>query len=212
MEYFKKLTTDFKHDERKIRDNRWIFASMLIGALLSLLAAFVLSVEAIQLAKNPSAQLSCNVNVILNCATVNNHPTGTLFGFPNSFIGMIAEPIVITVAIAGLMGVKFPRAFMATAQFFYTLGLLFALFLLYVSMFVIGALCPWCLLVTLTTILVWFAITRYNIRENNLFLSKTVASRLNNWLDKDYDKFAMALIIFAIVAAILFKYGNGLLA
>lgn len=212
MNALQKLIEFFRHDERRLRDNRWIFTSMLIGALLSLLASFVLSVEAVELAKNPNAQLSCNVNVILNCATVNNHPTGTLFGFPNSFIGMMAEPIVITVAIAGLAGVAFPRLFMFTAQIFYTLGLLFALFLLYVSMFVIGALCPWCLLVTLTTILVWFAITRYNIRENNLYLPKKLSSRLHDWLDRDYDKFVMALVIFIIVAGILLKYGNGLFA
>lgn len=202
----------FTHDDRKIRDNRWIFTSMLVGAILSLVAAFVLSVEAVELAKNPNADLACNVNVILNCATVNNHPTGTLLGFPNSFIGMVAEPIVITVAIAGLAGVRFPRLFMFTAQIFYTFGLIFALALFYISMFIIGALCPWCLLVTLTTIMVWFAITRYNIRENNLYLSKSLSKKAHQWLDKDYDKFVMAVIIFLLVAGIVLKYGNGLFA
>lgn len=202
----------FTHDEKKIRDNRWIFTSMLVGAVLSLIAAFVLSVEAVELARNPDAALSCNVNLILNCATVGVHPSASLLGFPNSFLGMMAEPVVITVAIAGLAGVRFPRLFMFTAQIFYTLGLLFALWLLYTSMFTIGALCPWCLLVTLTTILVWFAITRYNIREDNLFLSKELSKKAHGWLDKDYDKFVMALLIFLIVAGIFLKYGDGLFA
>lgn len=202
----------FSHNDKKVRDNRWIFTSMLVGAALSLLAAFVLSVEAIQLARDPNSNVSCSVNVVLNCATVNNHPTGTMFGFPNSFIGMIAEPIVITVAIAGLAGIRFPRLFMVTAQIFYTAGLVFALYLLYLSMFVIGALCPWCLLVTLTTILVWFAITRYNLRENNLYLPKKIQKNAHVWLDRDYDKFLMAVIIFVIIAGILLKYGNGLFA
>ena len=39
-----KVKNYFTHDEKKIRDNRWIFTSMLVGALLSLTAAFVLSV------------------------------------------------------------------------------------------------------------------------------------------------------------------------
>jgi len=168
------LVAYFRHDDKKIRNNRWIFASMLVGALLSLLAAFVLSVEAIQLAKNPNASLSCSVNVVLNCATVAKHPTSELFGFPNSFLGMIAEPVVITVAIAGLAGIAFPRRFMFAAQIGYTLGLIFAIYLFFTSMFVIGALCPWCLLVTASTIFVWFSITRYNIRENNLYLPKKI--------------------------------------
>ena len=166
------LKAYFTHNQKNIRDDRWIFASMLVGALLSLLASFVLSAEAIELARNPDAQLSCSVNAIVNCATVASHPSASLFGFPNSFLGMIAEPVVITVAIAGLAGVKFPRRFMFVAQICYTLGLIFALYLFYMSFFVIQALCPWCLLVTATTLFVWFAITRYNIRENNLYLSK----------------------------------------
>ena len=208
----KTLREYFTHKDKKMRDNRWIFTSMLVGAVLSLLASFVLSVEAIEIAKNPNAELSCSVNIVLNCATVAAHPSATFMGFPNSFIGMMAEPVVIAVAIAGLAGVKFPRRFMFTAQIFYTAGLLFALGLLYVSMFIIQALCPWCLLVTLTTILVWFALTRYNIREDNLYLPKKLSKRAHAWLDKDYDKLVMAALIFVIVAGIFLKYGDGLFA
>lgn len=202
----------FRHKDKNLRDNRWIFLSMLVGALLSLLASFVLSVEAVELAKNPNAQLSCSINVVLNCATVAAHPTSELFGFPNSFLGLIAEPIVITVAIAGLAGVKFPRLFMLGAQIGYTLGFIFAWVLFYISFVIIQALCPWCLLVTVTTTLVFFAITRYNIRENNLYLPASAAKRAQEWIKKDYDKFALALIIFLSLAAIIIKYGNGLFA
>lgn len=205
------LVAFFRHDDKKIRDNRWIFASMLVGALLSLLAAFVLSVEAVQLAKNPNASLSCSVNVVLNCATVAKHPTSELFGFPNSFLGMIAEPVVITVAIAGLAGIAFPRRFMFAAQIGYTLGLIFAIYLFFTSMFVIGALCPWCLLVTASTIFVWFSITRYNIRENNLYLPKKLQKAAHTFIEKDYDKVVLGSLIVAIVAGILLKYGDGLI-
>ena len=206
----KRIKEFFTHSDRDLRDNRWIFTSMLIGAALSLLAAFVLSVESFQLAKDPDASLSCSVNVVLNCATVAKHPSAEMLGFPNSFFGMIAEPIVITVAIAGLAGIRFPRGFMFAAQIGYTLGLIYALYLLSISYFVIQALCPWCLLVTLTTILVWFAITRYNIRENNLYLPKKLQASLRSLIKKDYDKLAMFSLIALIVVAILVKYGNGI--
>lgn len=183
---------------------------MLVGALLSLLAAFVLSAEALQLAKNPNAQLSCSVNIVLNCATVAKHPTAELFGFPNSFLGMMAEPIVITVAIAGLAGVAFPRRFMFFAQIGYTLGLIFAYYLFYVSFFIIQALCPWCLLVTLTTTFVFFAITRYNIREDNLYLSAPASKRAKQWIKKDYDKLVLASVVVLALAAIVIKYGDSL--
>lgn len=200
----------FRHKEYKTRDNRWIFASMLVGSIASLVASFVLSVEAIQLAKNPDAVLSCSVNVLINCATVGQHWSASLLGFPNSFLGLIAEPVVMTVAIAGLAGVKFPRLFMYVAQWFYTAGFVFALWLLYMSYNVIGALCPWCLLVTLTTTLVWFAITRYNIRENNLYLPPKLSKKAHIFIEKEFDKVAMWTFIVIIVALIIVKYGEGL--
>lgn len=204
---FHKIKNFFTHEDQKLRDNRWIFVSMLIGAIGSLIAAFVLSVEAIELARNPGAVLSCSINVVLNCATVGIHPSAQLLGFPNSFLGMIAEPVVITVAIAGLAGVKFPRLFMFVAQIFYSVGFVFALWLFGQSYFVIGALCPWCLLVTATTTFVWFAITRYNIRENNLYLPKHIAKRAHAFIDRSYDKAVMFGLVMLLVAAILVKYG-----
>lgn len=200
----------FTHEDKKLRDDRWIFASMLVGAIISLIASFVLSMEAIELARNPNAILNCSINAVLNCATVGVHPSAHLFGFPNSFLGMIAEPVVITVAVAGLAGVHFPRRFMYAAQICYTLGFIFALYLFYTSFFIIGALCPWCLTVTATTTFVWFAITRYNIREGNLYLSESASRKARAFIAKDYDKLILFTIVFVLVAAILIKYGKAL--
>lgn len=200
----------FIRNDRIVRDDRWIFWSMLIGAIGSLIASFVLSVEAVQLAANPDAALSCSVNIVINCATVALHPTASLFGFPNSFLGLIAEPVVITVAIAGLLGVKFPRAFMFVAQIGYTLGFIFALALFYISMVIIQALCPWCLLVTITTTFVFFAITRYNIRENNLYLPQRIQRALEVFIKKDFDKLIAWAIVVLIFASIIAKYGADL--
>ena len=208
---FHKIKTYFTHKNARLRDDRWIFRSMLIGAVLSLVAAFVLSVESLELARNPNATLSCSINVVVNGATVAKTWQANLLGFPNSFFGMVAEPVVITVAIAGLAGVKFPRRFMYVAEIFYTFGLLFALWLLYESFFVIQVLCPWCLLVTATTLFVWFAITRYNIREENLYLSPKLSRTLQGWVAKDYDKVALFGVVALIIAAIILKYGSSLL-
>lgn len=208
----KKVRNFFTHEDKKLRDNRWIFLSMLIGAILSLIAAFALSVEAVEIAKNPDADLSCNINVVLNCATVAKHPTAAFFGFPNSFIGLIAEAVVITVAIAGLAGVRFPRLFMFFAQIGYTLGFLFAALLFYISYAIIGALCPWCLVVTLSTLFVFFSMTRYNIREENLYLPKKLSKALQRFIEKDYDKLLLFSILALAIASIFLKYGPGLFA
>lgn len=207
---YSKVINFFTHEDEKLRDNRWIFASMLIGAVVSLTAAFILSVEAVQLAADPDVVLGCSINAVIDCATVAKTTWAELFGFPNAFIGLISESVVITVAVAGLSGVKFPRQFMFAAQIGYSMGFLFALFLTSISVFVIGTMCPWCLTVTLATTLVFFSITRYNIREENLYLSKKHSAFLKKMIEKDYDKLLLAITIVIIVAIIIAKYGSQL--
>ena len=99
---------------------------------------------------------------------------------------------------------------MFAAQVCYTLGFLFAYSLLYTSTFVIGALCPWCLLVTLSTTLVFFSMTRYNIAENNLYLTEKFAERANKFIKEDRDTLSMALLLVIVVAVVVIKYGSAL--
>ena len=126
-----------------------------------------------------------------------------LLGFPNAFIGLVTEPVVITVAVAALGGVRFPRWFMVTAQAFYSVGFAFAYWLFFQSYFVIGALCPWCLTITVTTTLVFFSITRVNILEGNLRFGRvtpTVQTAVRGWI----DVYLMVAILatFAVMVAV----------
>ena len=194
----------------KERSNVWIFSTMLISAVLSLIAAFVLSVDSIEIAKNPDAALSCSLNTVINCASVMKHPSAELFGFPNSFLGLIAEPVVITVAIAGLAGIRFPRPFMAAAQVGYAAGFIFAYYLFFESYLVIGALCPWCLLVTLSTTLVFMSLLHFNIREDNLYLTEKHSKAMKKWMKQGYDRLFTAVLLTSLLFLILFKYHEGL--
>ena len=89
---------------------------MLVSSFLSLYASLVLSIDAIKIAASPSDPLSCNINAVLSCGKVASSWQSQLLGFPNSFIGLMTEPVVITVAIAGLGLVAFPRWFMRVAH------------------------------------------------------------------------------------------------
>jgi uncharacterized membrane protein len=68
------------------------------------------------LAKDPHANLSCNINSRISCGTVGISWQAHLLGFPNAFLGLLAEPVVITIAVASLAKVRFPRGFMLAAQ------------------------------------------------------------------------------------------------
>ena len=193
------------------QDNRWIFSTMLFSACLSLLASFVLSIDAVALAADPHTALSCNLNAVISCGTVGTSWQASLLGFPNAFLGLAAEPVVITIAVASLAGVVFPRGFMLAAQLVYTIGVGFAYWLFYQAMFVIGALCPWCLLVTLSTTLVFTSLTHVNIRDNNLFLPPSLNSALQAGLRMGLDVLVITIWLAALVVLIFWKYGAALL-
>jgi uncharacterized membrane protein len=193
------------HELRQSR--RWIFGTMLFSALISLTASFVLSVDAIALARNPAANLACNVNSVLSCGAVGVSWQASLLGFPNAFLGLIAEPVVITIAVASLGGVRFPRWFMMSAQVVYTIGVLFAYWLFEQSLMVIHALCPWCLLVTLSTTLVFSTLTHFNIREGNLIVPTRFQRSVKEFVDADNDLFVVAAVLIVLVALILLKDG-----
>lgn len=152
------------------RARRFLFSEMLLFAVLSLIASFVLSYDAILLAADPDVALACSINPFLDCAAVGLTWQASVFGFPNAFLGMISEPVVMTIAVASLAGTRFPRWFMFTANAVYFLAVVFAYWLLFQSTFVINALCPWCLLITVSTTFVFASMTHWNILENNLFL------------------------------------------
>jgi uncharacterized membrane protein len=193
------------HDLRQSR--RWIFGTMLLSALISLTASFVLSIDAIALARDPAANLACNVNSVISCGAVGLSWQASLLGFPNAFLGLIAEPVVITIAVASLGGARFPRWFMMSAQVVYTIGVLFAYWLFQQSMTVIHALCPWCLLVTLSTTLVFSTLTHFNVREGNLWMPKRIERSVREFVDADNDLFIVAAVVIVVVALILLKYG-----
>ncbi|CCH73572.1 Predicted membrane protein (fragment) [Nostocoides australiense Ben110] len=186
------------------RVRKILFGEMLIFAILSLIASWVLSYDAIVLARDPDAVLSCSINSVLDCAKVGTTWQANIFGFPNAFLGMISEPVVMTIAVASLAGVRFPRWFMFVGNVCYLLGVIFAYWLLYQSTFVIGALCPWCLLVTLSTTFVFSSMTQWNIRENNLFLPerwqrKALAFVENGWFSIALIAWVAAVIIFEVI-------------
>lgn len=189
---------------------RRIFAKILFFSFIGLAASFVLSVEKVHLLQNPAAQLSCSFNAIFNCASVMKTPQASVFGFPNAFIGLMGFSVTTTVAVAGLIGVRFPRSFAIAAQIGCGLGLLFAYWLFFQSVYIIQILCPWCLAVTLATTLIFTMLLRYNLAENNVFLAKRAHKTTLAWLTKGYDTLLVSAWLVLLCVLILLQFREGL--
>ncbi len=194
----------------RLRQYRKTYWAMLVSSTLSLIASLVLSYDAVKLAGSPASKLSCDINAIVSCGKVAKSWQSSLLGFPNSFIGLMLEPVVITIAIAGLSLVLFPRKFMRVTHVGYGLGLIFALWLLSQSLFVIHALCPWCLLVTISTVTVFSTITRVAILENIWNLSDARQQKFINLLDRGWGRVIYTFTYAVLILGIYFKYGQDL--
>lgn len=192
------------------QSNKWIFGTMLAFGIVGLIASFVLAVEEFHLLKDPTTTLSCSFNLVLNCSTVMQTWQASVFGFPNMFIGLIAFPAVIIVAVLGLVKVQLPRWFYVYANLGYLLGAIFAYWLFFNSLYDIQVLCPWCLVVTFSTTILLATITSYNLRENNFNLSKILNKKIQVLIFKDVHKVIVASWIVLMIALVFLKFGDAL--
>lgn len=138
---------------------------MLIGSVAGFIASFLLSIDKIKILKDSQFNPSCNISEKLNCKSVMLSKQAEVFGFPNSLIGIAAFAIFIALAIAILGGVEFPRWFWQIAAIGALLGIIFSHWLAYQTTFVIGALCPYCMIAWFGNFLILSSLLQENLRK-----------------------------------------------
>ena len=180
---------------------------MIISGSIGLFTSFVLSIEAWQLAADSSARFGCDISSVLSCSTVAQTWQARILGFPNAFLGIFFEAVVLAISVGIFAGVKFPRWYMLGTNLLYTIALFFAFWLFGQSYFIIQVLCPWCLLITLTTTLVFGGITRINIRDGVI----PTPEGLRRIVAQGLDWALWGLIVFGVLAMVVAKYGLKLL-
>ena len=180
---------------------------MIISGSIGLFTSFVLSIEAWQLAVDSSARFGCDISSVLSCSAVAQTWQARILGFPNAFLGIFFEAVVLAISVGIFAGVKFPRWYMLGTNLLYTIALFFAFWLFGQSYFIIQVLCPWCLLITLTTTLVFGGITRINVRDRVI----PAPEGLRRIVAQGLDWALWGLIVFGVLAMVVAKYGLKLL-
>lgn len=204
---FKVIAKWFRRDKDKERSDKWIFGTMLGAGAAGLIASFVLSVEKIHILQNPGASLSCDFSLIFNCSTVMQTWQASVFGFPNMLLGLIAFSVIVTIAVLGLSRVSMPRWFLVAANVAMLFGAIFAYWLLYQSVYVIGVMCPWCLVVTFTSTLILAAMTFYNLRENTFKLPRKQNESAQKFLERQNIQLIVAMWFVLVVALVFIQFG-----
>jgi uncharacterized membrane protein len=153
-------------------------ALMFLGSISGFTASFLLTVDKIALLKDSQFVPSCNISETLNCKSVMLSEQAEVFGFPNSLIGIGAFAIFIALSIAVLAGTGFPSWFWKIALGGTAIAVIFCHWLAYQTTFVIGALCPYCMVAWSGTLLIFSSIIQELLRpriEQNSEKSAAVA-------------------------------------
>lgn len=145
---------------------------LVITGALGLLAAFALTVEKFEALEDPGTALSCDFSVIVQCGTNLASAQGAVFGFPNPLIGIVGFTAVVSVGVGILAGARFADWFWALVNLGILGALAFVIWLIAQSIFVLGTLCPWCMVVWAVTIPLAIVVTLGNAASGVLRLGR----------------------------------------
>ncbi len=152
---------------------------VLIAGAIGLAAAMTLTVEKIQLLLNPSYVPSCNINPIVACGSVMVTPQASILGFPNPLLGIVGFTVVLVTGVLAVAKVSLPQWYWAGLAVGLLIGAVFVHWLIFQSLYRIGALCPYCMVVWAATISLLVVIASIVFRP---MLERREAGREAGWV------------------------------
>ena len=166
------METQLEIKSRSYRQTAWIFV---VGGIIGIFASIELIIQKIAVLSDPDFVPNCDINPILSCGSVISTEQASLFGFPNPVLGVIGFTIVIMFGALLFTGVELPRLMWLGLNFGALAGMVFVIWLVSQSLYAIGALCPWCMVVWAVTIPIFWQVTTDNLANNRLSLGKSLS-------------------------------------
>jgi uncharacterized membrane protein len=172
---------------------------VLVG-LGGLLGSFELVVEYIRTLKDPAYTPSCSVNLVVTCTPNMQSWQGSMLGFPNALLGLIAFAVPVVVGMSVLAGARLARWYWALFDLGLLGGYVFITWLYSQSIFSLGTLCPWCMEVWFFTIIGFWYTTAWLLRAGVLGrLLEPVGRWLMQWA---WVVIVLNLLLIAVLAQI----------
>lgn len=149
--------------------DKWYPKILLTSSGVALVASFWQAAERIHQLKNPNIALNCNLNPIIDCGSVMNHKLAALFGFPNTFIGMVMFSMLFASALLLVSGGVFNKAFHKFVLSLSTIAILFSAWFFWVSIYEIGKICLFCLAIWPASVLLfWYGLLYWFSKQDKL--------------------------------------------
>lgn len=166
------METEVTNQTQSYRQTAWI---LVVCGLIGLVAAIELIIQKISVLSDPDFVPNCDINPVLSCGSVINTEQASLFGFPNPVLGVIGFTVVIMFGALLFTGLELPRSLWLGLNIGALAGMTFVVWLVIQSLYVIGALCPWCMVVWAITIPIFWQVTTDNLASGRLNLGKSLS-------------------------------------
>lgn len=176
---------------------------LIIGGILGLIASFLLTHDKIKTLQDPAYDPLCNINPIFSCASVMKTEQASLLGLPNTVFGIAAFSALITLGFMLAGGATLKRWMWEVVQFMATAGVIFMHYLFFQAVYRINAICPWCFVVWMITIPIFWYITLYNLREGNIKLPRKLAP-LNQFAQQNQGN--ILILWYVIILGVLLEH------
>lgn len=173
---------------------------LIICGIIGLAAAFIIMVEKIHLMENPAFVPNCDLNPVISCGSVMKSDQSNAFGFPNPILGLIGFPVVITTGVSLLSKTPLKRWYMLGLLAGTVFGLGFVHWLFFQSTYRIGALCPYCIAVWVTTITAFWYTLLYNLKQGYIHVSGKLAP-ITSFIQRHHADIIVVwlLVLFALM-------------
>ncbi|GGS03214.1 membrane protein [Streptomyces aureoverticillatus] len=180
---------------------------LVITGAAGLLASWIITLDKFELLKDPNFQPGCSINPVVACGSIMKSDQAEAFGFPNPMLGLATYAVVIGVGMSLLGRARFPRWYWLTFNAGTLFGVGFCTWLMFQSLYRINALCLWCCLAWAATILMFWYVTAFNVRNGFLPAPR--------WVKTFFEDFTWALPVMhlGVVAVLIFtRWGADLWA
>ncbi|MEU1479399.1 vitamin K epoxide reductase family protein [Streptomyces sp. NPDC005760] len=147
------------------RRTGWV---MVLTGIVGWLASFQLTVDDWRLLRDPSYRPPCNISPVVSCGSVMSSPQGSLFGFPNMLLGLAAFAAVTALGTAVLSGARLHRRLWLALDAGALVGVVFVHWLIGQSLYELNKLCPFCAVVWIATIALFWYLTLHCLERGLL--------------------------------------------
>ncbi|MFD7630691.1 vitamin K epoxide reductase family protein [Streptomyces sp. NPDC059851] len=140
---------------------------VLTGAA-GVLASWVITLDKFLLLQDPDFKPACSLNPVVSCGSVMQSEQAEVFGFPNPMLGLVAFGAVVCAGVGVLAGARQRSWFWLGLNAGTAFGVGFCTWLMTQSLYEINALCLWCCLTWVATLVMFWAVTALNVRTGAL--------------------------------------------